>query len=109
MLLLAKIGKAAVHVVVQADCFCYLLTGSLSLCGQDAGIVSLVVKLHDSSIGPSPVGTCAVTAIMADVERLVPLGRRGLWPGNILVRVHVDGGTENVFLELSHKVGVLFL
>ena len=109
VLLLAKTGEAAVHVVVQADGLSYLLTGGFSLCGEDAGIVGFIVLLHDGGVSAFPVGTCAVAAVMAYVERLITLGGGSLWPGNILVRVHVHGSTENVFLEFCHKVGVFFL
>ena len=104
MFLRPQVGEATVHVVVQADDLVDLLHGSLPFLGEQARIEGAVVLGRYVGVRlPAPVGAGAVASVMADIKRLIPLGRRRLRAGDILVGVHVHSGAEDVLLNVGHQ------
>ena len=110
MLLLADVAQAPVHVVVDTDCFRYLLPGGFSGGGKDAHLVGFFVLSKDVGIHAAlPVAACSVPSVMADVERLVSLWRGRPGAGDILIRIHVHGCAEDILPVIRRKCGIFFL
>ena len=101
MLAGSALRQAAVHAVPAGQHVAGALEQHLAVRGKQALMLGRLEDADHAEVGlAAPVGAGAVAAVMADVNGLVSLGRRGVLNREEFVRIQVVSGT-GVFFHQS--------
>ena len=99
--------QAAVHAVVQFIDEGGLLHQGVAGGGQEMLLIGLGEEVADQLVlRAAPVRTGAVTPVVADVERLVPLRGGRVLDGLEFVGMRVERGAADVAFQVLHHRGV---